>query len=71
MNIEVLLILLAILVGMALLASQHLPEFTDAILSLVISSTIIFELIGPMMARKALILEKINGTGNPLSGCST
>ena len=56
MNIEILSILLAILAGMALFASQHLPEFTDTILSLVISSTILFELIGPVMARKALIL---------------
>jgi len=42
--------------GMALYASQHLPEFKDVILPIVIGSTIIFELIGPVMARKALML---------------
>lgn len=42
-------------VGMALFASQHLPEFKDLILPIVIGSTIVFELIGPIMARKALI----------------
>ena len=55
-NIEVLSILLAILVGMTLFASQHLPEFTDVIISIIISSTVIFKLIGPVVARKALIL---------------
>ncbi len=44
-------------IGMALLASQHFPELKDTILSVVIGSTIIFELIGPMMTRKALILS--------------
>ena len=42
-------------IGMALLASQHFPELKDIILPVVIGSTIIFELIGPVMARKALI----------------
>ena len=42
-------------IGMALLASQHFPELKDNILSVVIGSTIIFELIGPIMARKALV----------------
>lgn len=41
--------------GMALLASQYLPEFKEVVLPIVIGSTIIFELIGPLMARKALI----------------
>ena len=41
--------------GMALLASQHLPELKKVILPVVIGSTIVFELIGPVMTRKALI----------------
>jgi Kef-type K+ transport system membrane component KefB len=41
--------------GMALLASHHFPEFKEVIMPVVIGSTIIFELIGPVMTRKALI----------------
>lgn len=41
--------------GMALLASHHLPEFKEVIMPVVIGSTIIFELIGPVMTKKALI----------------
>ena len=41
--------------GMALLASQHLPELKKVILPVTIGSTIVFELIGPVMTRKALI----------------
>ena len=43
-------------VGMALYASQHLPAFKNVILPIVIGSTIIFELIGPIMTRRALII---------------
>jgi len=41
--------------GMALLASQHIPELKQVILPVTIGSTIVFELIGPVMTRKALI----------------
>jgi len=41
--------------GMALLASQHFPTLKGIILPIAIGSTIIFELIGPVMTRKALI----------------
>ncbi len=41
--------------GMALLASQHFPTLKDVILPIAIGSTIIFELIGPLMTRAALI----------------
>jgi Kef-type K+ transport system membrane component KefB len=41
--------------GMALMASQHFPTLKDVFLPIVISSTIIFELIGPIMTRRALI----------------
>ncbi len=42
-------------IGMALLASQHFPELKDIILPVIIGSSIIFELIGPIMTRKALV----------------
>ncbi|MGD9851125.1 MAG: cation:proton antiporter [Nitrospirales bacterium] len=41
--------------GMALLAGQHLPELKEVILPVAIGSTIIFELIGPVMTRIALL----------------
>ncbi len=40
--------------GMALLASQHFPALKDVILPIAIGSTIVFELIGPLMTRIAL-----------------
>lgn len=40
--------------GMALLAGQHLPELKEVILPVAIGSTIIFELIGPVMTRIAI-----------------
>ena len=51
--------------GMALLASQHLPELKEVIIPVAIGSTIIFELIGPVMTRKALIkAAKVRRTMN-------
>ncbi len=41
--------------GMALLASQHFPTLKNVVLPIAIGSTIIFELIGPVMTRKALV----------------
>lgn len=41
-------------IGMALLASQRFPEIKDTILPVVLGSTVIFELIGPIMTRWAL-----------------
>ena len=40
--------------GMALLAGQHFPNLKDVVLPIAIGSTIFFELIGPVMTRKAL-----------------
>jgi Kef-type K+ transport system membrane component KefB len=40
--------------GMALVATTRLPQFREPILALVISTTILFELIGPVMTRLAL-----------------
>lgn len=41
-------------IGMALLASQRFPELKDIILPIVLGSTVIFELIGPVVTRRVL-----------------
>ncbi len=41
-------------IGMALMASQRFPEFADALLSVVLASTIVFELVGPALTRAVL-----------------
>ena len=40
--------------GMALVASGQFPEYRQVLLSVVISSTILFELVGPIFTRKAI-----------------
>ncbi len=40
--------------GMALVAATRLPQFREPILALVISTTILFELLGPVATRLAL-----------------
>lgn len=52
--------------GMALLASQHLPELKEVILPVAIGSTIVFELIGPVMTRKALMKTGEDQTHNEI-----
>lgn len=42
-------------VGMALVAIQKFPEMKEVILPVVIGSTVLFELIGPILTRMALI----------------
>jgi len=42
-------------IGMALIAAQRFPEFEGIILPLVLGSTIVFELIGPIITRSVLI----------------
>lgn len=42
-------------IGMALLASQRFPGIKDIILPVVLGSTVIFELFGPVMTRRVLI----------------
>jgi Kef-type K+ transport system membrane component KefB len=37
--------------GFALLAQEQLPEYADAVLPLIVGTTIIFELTGPLIAR--------------------
>jgi Kef-type K+ transport system membrane component KefB len=41
-------------IGMALIASSYFPEYRQILLSLIIGSTIFFELIGPIFTRIAL-----------------
>ena len=41
-------------IGMALIASSYFPEHRQILLSLVISSTIFFEIIGPIFTRIAI-----------------
>ena len=41
-------------IGIALVASNQFPEYRQTLLSLVISSTILFELVGPVFTRMAL-----------------
>jgi Kef-type K+ transport system membrane component KefB len=45
-------------IGMALVASNEFPEYRQILLSLVISTTIIFELFGPVFTRMALVKYK-------------
>ena len=47
-------------IGMALLASSRFPEYRQTILSIVLASTVFFELIGPIFTRKALNLAQQN-----------
>lgn len=44
--------------GMALVAASHYPEYGQTLLSLVIGSTIIFEIIGPVMTRWAMMKNR-------------
>lgn len=41
-------------IGMALLAADRFPEFGDSIIPVVLVSTIIFEMVGPVLVRKVL-----------------
>jgi Kef-type K+ transport system membrane component KefB len=41
--------------GMALVAAQHLPELGEIILPVVIGATVLFEVIGPILTRTALV----------------
>lgn len=43
-----------IAVGMALVAAQRFPERADVLLSVVLASTVVFEILGPPMTRLAL-----------------
>jgi Kef-type K+ transport system membrane component KefB len=43
-------------IGMALVASNQFPEYRQVLLSIVISSTVVFEIIGPVFTRLAIKL---------------
>ncbi|SRR6056297_1396233 len=43
-----------IAIGMALLAAEQFPEIRDTILPVVVASTVIFELFGPMLVKRVL-----------------
>lgn len=47
-------------IGMALVASQFMPEYRQTLLSVVVLSTIVFEIIGPIFTR--LALERVEQT---------
>ena len=40
--------------GMALAAANHFPQYRQTILSIVISTTVFFELVGPLFTRMAV-----------------
>lgn len=44
-----------IALGMALIAVQQFPHLADVILPIVIGSTVLFQLVGPFLTRKALV----------------
>lgn len=45
-------------IGMALVAAQYFPEYRQTLLSIIISSTIFFEIIGPVFTRLAIAKVK-------------
>ena len=47
-------VLAGVAIGMALVASEHFPEYRQTLLSVVISATIFFEIIGPVFTRMAI-----------------
>lgn len=50
--------------GMALVAGEQLPAYKDVLLTIVVGTTIIFELIGPVLTQIALIKAK-EGSDQP------
>lgn len=49
-------------IGMALVAASHFPEYRQTLLTVVISSTVFFEIVGPIFTRLALQKNKLSGT---------
>jgi Kef-type K+ transport system membrane component KefB len=52
--------------GMALLAAQKRPELAEMILTVVVASTVLFEVVGPVLTRIALV--RMGETGNRREG---
>lgn len=42
-------------IGLGLITAQHFPEYKNIILPIILSSTIFFEILGPLLTRKAII----------------
>ncbi|MGM0680001.1 MAG: cation:proton antiporter, partial [Pseudomonadota bacterium] len=40
--------------GMGLVAAERYPEFSETLISVVIGSTVLFEILGPILTRRAL-----------------
>ena len=51
---RVTLLLVGVAIGMSLIAANRFPEYSQVILSVVISTTVLFELAGPAFTRLAL-----------------
>ena len=49
-------------VGMALVASSQFPQYQQLLLSIVISTTIFFEILGPVITRYAIKRVQISNT---------
>ena len=49
--------------GMALVAANHFPEYRQTLLTVVISSTVFFELVGPILTRSALRRVAVRARG--------
>jgi len=49
-------------IGMALVAANHFPEYRQIILSIVISSTVFFEIIGPVLTKTAILRAEDQST---------
>jgi Kef-type K+ transport system membrane component KefB len=53
-------------IGMALVAANHLPEYRTLLLTLVISSTVVFEIVGPVFTRRAVLRGRLHeGAARP------
>ncbi len=57
--------------AMALVTKQHFPEWGDTILSIIIATTVLFELIGPILTRIALRYSGETGDKNETGKSAT
>jgi hypothetical protein len=51
--------------GMALVATQRFPQLSDVILPVVIGATVLFEIMGPVLTRQALVRMDEIGIDKP------
>jgi Kef-type K+ transport system membrane component KefB len=52
-------------IGMGLVAANHFPQYEPVIMSLVIASTVFFEIVGPVMTRIALTRAEVEYASIP------